>query len=313
MRGGFALQPGSIVYNCFNCQYKTGWRSGQQFSRRFRNLLTWFGVSDNEIQRLNFKAFQLREQIKQRKDDAPQVSFNFKEDTLPAGSRPFVHWLSQNPISPDFLAVVEYLQGRGDDVITQYDWHWTPDVTIDKYGRKRSFSDRIIIPFRWYGKVVGWTARSIRSTEYLKANKLTRYVTSSQPNYLFNVDVITPEHQYIILCEGPFDALAINGVATLGNHLSASQCDWLNNTGKIIIVLPDLEKGGGALVDAAIKHRWCVSFPDWDRSIKDASDAVKFYGRIYPIWAIIEKRNNSPLYIAVVRGQRAQRWQPLQI
>jgi DNA primase len=161
----------------------------------------------------------------------------------------------------------------------------------------------VIIPFKWYGRIVGWTARSINNAGYLKAKKVSRYITNSQPNYLFNVDGISADQEYIIICEGPFDALAINGIATLGNHLSTDQCSWLNNTEKTIVVLPDFEKGGGALVDAAIKHGWYVSFPRWHPSIKDASDAVKYYGAIYPLWTVLqpESLTNSAAYISARR------------
>ena len=305
MRGGLNLQPGALIYNCFNCQFKTGWRRGQTFSRRFQNLLTWFGIPDVEIKRLNFVAWQIREMAKQQ-NDTPPVSFGFKDMNLPTGAKSFTFWLSQDKIDPNFLKVVDYLQGRGEDVITQCDWHWTPEL-VEENGKRRSFIDRVIIPFKWNSRTVGWTARSILDNEYLKSRHIPRYIMQSQPNYLFNTETIRPEQKYIIICEGPFDALAINGVATLGNHLSTYQCDWLNNTGKTIVVLPDREKGGGAIVDVAIKQHWHVSFPKWLRtiktpdSVKDASEAAKTFGRIFPLWSVLEGKTNEALAISVFR------------
>jgi hypothetical protein len=90
-------------------------------------------------------------------------------------------------------------------------------------------------------------------------------------------------------------------VATLGDHLSTEQCQWLNTTGKTIIVLPDREKLGGRLVDVALREKWHVSFPKWDLDIKDASLAVKQYGKPYALWAVLNGRTNNHLGINVMR------------
>jgi hypothetical protein len=87
----------------------------------------------------------------------------------------------------------------------------------------------------------------------------------------------------------------------LGDHLSLDQCQWLNNTGKKIIVLPDREKEGGALVDIALRENWFVSFPPWDTDVKDAADASKKYGKLYTLWSVLDSRTNNKLNINIRR------------
>ncbi len=283
-RAGFLITYQSgIIYNCFNCGFKSGWTPGRSLSLKFSKLLFWFGLSHIEIMEINFAANKIRDSGPREYQTVVEQTFNFVEKPLPPGAKSFLYWLEETPLNPQFIDVFNYLCERGDDVIPSYDFHWSP--------QKRN---RVIIPFKWKEKIVGWTARATILTK-------TRYVTESQPNYLFNTECITKEQKYLILCEGPFDALAIGGVATLGNHISTEQCKWLNNTGKTIIVLPDREKAGGILVDVALREKWYVSFPKWGVGVKDASYAVKLLGKLYSLWSVISNKDNRPAAIAVYR------------
>jgi hypothetical protein len=284
-RGNFLLtSEGGLVYNCFNCNFKSGWSPGHRLGVKFQQLLEWFNIPRDHIVRYNYIAFLLKEQplIDQVQ---PVYSYEFEERSLPLGSKSFTYWLAQTPIDQNFMKVVDYVCQRGDDVITSYDFYWSPKMAT-----------RVIIPFKWKERFVGYTARSI-----IEGKRIRRYHNDSQPNYLFNIDSITSSQKYIILCEGPFDALAIGAVATLGNHLSGGQCQWLNNTGKTIVVLPDREGDGGALVDIALRENWYVSFPKFASGVKDASEAVKIYGKLYTLWSVLTYKSIRPNHIKTNR------------
>ena len=87
----------------------------------------------------------------------------------------------------------------------------------------------------------------------------------------------------------------------MGGTVTDNQARWLNQLGKKIIVVPDMEAGGGYLVDAALKEGWSVSFPKWDPGIKDGADATKTYGKLYTVWSIIDAQVSNKLEINVRR------------
>ena len=90
--------------------------------------------------------------------------------------------------------------------------------------------------------------------------------------------------------EGVFDALSVNGMATLGNEVSEEQADQLDALGKTLVVVPDSDKSGDALIQAAIDYGWSVSFPEWPSEVKDVNDAVCKYGVLFVVRHIWETR-----------------------
>jgi DNA primase len=160
-------------------------------------------------------------------------------------------------------------------------------------------NQRIIIPFFHNKKIVGYTGRFAGKPP----KDVPRYLNSELPgNFLFNSNVMTKNNRkFIILVEGPFDAIAIDGVAALGSTLNKNQIAWLNAVDKEIIVLPDREAKNQDLIDCAIEQKWSVSFPSWEKNIKDAADASKIYGKLYTIFSVIKSRTNSELQIKMKR------------
>lgn len=287
-RGGVMLTPeNACVYHCFNCKFKAVWSPGRTLNGKFRSLFSWMGVPEDEIKKVNFKIWQLKEST--AKDNVPREISRlvFKESSLPKDAMPITFWLEQNLKCANFYEVLSYLSNRGEDILTGYDYYWTPDTS-------EGLNRRFIIPFRWNGKIVGWTARAVYPTRH-------RYYSNVPPNYLFNTDVVKDNWEYLLLSEGPLDAIANKGVATLGDKISPQQIQWLNETGKKIVVVPDREKQGGTLVDVAIREGWYVSFPKWDSDIKDSAAAVKRYGQLYTIWTIIDAKTDNRLQISIER------------
>lgn len=287
-RAGLRLSPeGTAVYHCFNCAYSATWQPGRSLSNRMKRLLSWMGTDSEELKKINFKIWQLHENVKADNPIKEWVKLEFKETALPKQAKPIMEWLNEGCTNKDFIEVLQYLAGRGSDLLTSYDYYWTPH-------RENDLHRRLIIPFRWQGTIVGYTARAIFPTRY-------RYFTDVQPNYIFNTEVLDNDWKYVFLNEGPFDGIASQGLAFLGNHITDEQVTWVKNSGKIPIVIPDREKGGGTLVDVAIREGWHVSFPKWDPGVKDAADAVKLYGRLYTVWSIIDSMTNNKLQINIER------------
>jgi DNA primase len=91
--------------------------------------------------------------------------------------------------------------------------------------------------------------------------------------------------------------MAIDGVAILGNECSETQADIIDGLAREVIVVPDRDRAGIRLIDAAIEYGWHVSFPVWQETCKDASAAVERYGKLFVLKSIIAARETSRLKI----------------
>lgn len=284
-RGGILIDPkGGFQYHCFNCNFNAGWSPGNLLTKNTRQLLQCFGMNETDIGQLNLYALK-------NKTDSPLKeklqNYTLKEKTLPSST---VNLKTLTDIDileetkDDVVKIIQYIDYRGMN-FDWYPWHWSNSI---------GYKDRLIIPFYHEGKLVGWTGRKITEGK-------PKYLTESQPGYVFNLDNQIPNRKYTILVEGPFDAIAIDGVAILHNDPNEIQCSRINSLGKEIIVVPDKDRPGAKMIDAALEHNWSVSMPPWESDIKDVADAVKRYGRIYTLFTILHYRETNKIKIQLMK------------
>ena len=81
----------------------------------------------------------------------------------------------------------------------------------------------------------------------------------------------TPE--VVIVTEGVFDAILIDGVSIQGNSIGAEQAHLISKLGQRVILCPDRDDAGKDLIEQALALDWEISFPPWHAEIKDAADA----------------------------------------
>ena len=283
-RGGILLTAkGGWTYHCFNCNFKAGWAPGHLLTKNTKSLFKWLGLSETEISKLGLIALKL-------KDDQPvskkAITFTLEERPLPEATMPLIEWINTAylpDIAEDIGKIVEYILGRGMD-LEWYNWMWTPAP---------GYKDRVIIPFYQDGKVVGYTGRKITEGK-------PKYLTDAQAGYVFNIDRQKNDREYIIVVEGQFDAIGIDGVAIMHNEPNETQCARINALGKQVIVVPDRDKAGLKLIQAAIKNNWAVSLPPWN-DVKDVADAVAKYGRIYTLFTILHYRETNEIKIQLLK------------
>jgi len=282
MRGGLLFSGEGFQYHCFNCNFKAGWTPGKLFSKNSKELLKWFGIPDSEIQKLNLVVLKTKEDIPKPEKI---ISFDLEERPLPDGTVKISDLLNAGYQDENFLQVVEYLLIKRKVELEWFDWMWT-----DAAG----YNDRVIIPFYNQGKVVGWTGRKISDGK-------PKYLTSAQPGYVFNIDRQNVDRKYIIVVEGQFDAIAVDGCAIMHNEPNDTQVARINQQNKEVIVVPDKDKPGAKLVKAALENNWSVSLPDWGAEIKDVADAVKIYGRLYTLYSILQYRESNKIKIELIK------------
>ena len=288
-RAGVMIGPG-IVFNCFNCKFTAGWQPGRPISDNMRKLCAWLGASDTEIKRIVFEA--LKAESTDTHDDTSTI-VSFTEKDLPEGSLPLSEWIAVQDVDDNtanhLLAIVEYVVSRGLDPLDK-SLYWSPIP---------AFSDRLILPF-WYNmKVVGYTARRITNTR-------PKYLSEQHPHFVFNLDAQDHLNKYLLVTEGPFDALSVNGVALLTNNIADQQARMINRLGKEVIIIPDQDMAGLAVIKRAIEYSWSVAFPNWEPDVKDCADAVLRYGKLFVIVDAIKTAEKHEATIRIKMKQLEQ-------
>lgn len=293
-RAGIRFDGNGIVYNCFNCKFSTGWQPGLPFGEKIKNLSRWLGASEDIVKELIFEALKTENEGYEPQQYQSTVEFENKE--LPEGSLPVSEWLSINDTSIDeFISpVVQYIVDRGFDPLSR-DFYWSPSP---------GYEGRVIIPFRWQDRIVGSTARKI-------SNGRPKYVSDQHPHFVFNFDNQKDQQKYILVCEGPFDALAVNGVALLTNDIAEQQARILNSLNSEVIVIPDQDRAGLVLFDRALELDWSVAMPNWEDDVKDVADAVKRYGRLFVIVDAIMTAQKGAIKINMAKKRQEQKLEKL--
>jgi len=220
------------------------------------------------------------------------VSFNKK--TLPKNTHTLDVWLekyvAQDLTNTQYKKIdnlLNYLKSRGIDP-TWYDFMYSEDSYFN-------FDQRLIIPFYWRGDVVGYTGRLFEPSDKVK------YVTEVQPGYVFNMDAQDWSRKFVLVTEGPFDAITTSGVSILGSEINDIQRELIEGLNRQIIVVPDRDRPGEKLINQAIEFGWGVAFPEWHDSVEDTADAVLKYGRLFTMKSILKSTETNKLKIDLKR------------
>ena len=297
-RGGMIFNPnGSVSYSCFNCNHTANYTPGRHLNYKFRKLLSWLGADENTIKRLVIDAIRIKELVEPDSAEEVKEEVSFKPRPLPAEAQTLLGWesyytlKSPNPqavdVPSEYHNAVLYAAERKID-LSKYEFYWTPEIAYNLH-------KRIIIPFTWRNEIVGYTARAV------SADIKPKYYSQYEPNYVFNVDRQKANNKFVVVVEGPFDAMAIDGVAVLSNECSEVQADIIDSLGREVIVVPDVDRAGTKLIDAAVEYGWSVSYPIWQETHKDVSSAVTEYGRLFVLKSILEAKQTSRLKIELLK------------
>jgi hypothetical protein len=290
-----ANADGSVSYHCFNCSFKASYQPGRHLTFKFRKLLKWFGADDNDIKRLVIEAIRVRELVnpEEVKQEAEEEKIDFKARDLPESAVSFRAMMSHHLLDdfknvPGLLnSAVNYTNLRKMDY-DRYDFYWTDST-------EHSLHQRVIIPFIWQGRTIGYTARAVND------GVKPKYYSSYEPNFVFNVNNQLPDSKFVIVCEGPFDAMSIDGVAVLNNECNETQADIIESLGREVIVVADRDRAGAKMIANAIEYGWSVSFPVWLETSKDINEAVCKYGRLFVLKTILDSKQTSKLKIELMK------------
>jgi len=240
------------------------------------SLLTWLGVDEQLILKIKFEAFRLSQGatttitvVKRRKpkeiEDFPGEAFIY-----------------DNPSA--YPKHVEFLRSRG----------FLPDDFPFMASSSLIYKNRIIIPFMLDDVLIGYSARSMNPKDYM------RYIMKTTTDYVFGLEKIKEDDDFIFVTEGLFDALSINGIALMHNEINAAQLSLIQSLKKRVIIVPDLDKSGlslnpNSLIETALTYGWGVSFPEWN--CKDVNEAYVKYGQLFTTVHLLKQTITDPLTI----------------
>ena len=281
MRGGIKFEGASDWFlNCFNCGYSCNLVYGKSISSKTRQLLLWCGVDAEQVQRWNLESLKHRD-ILDFITVSKSKNLAFSERELPRGE-----WIDIN--NPKHQRYYDYLLHRSINPV-EHKCMITPK-------EKDRLRDRIIIPYMYKERVVGYTSRFLDG-------KLPKYINDQQPGFAFGYDFQKPEWSNCILVEGVFDALSINACALMHNTISDDQVSILSHLNRRIIVVPDQDKAGLEICDRALSLGYNVSLPNWSSDIKDVNDAVVKYGKLPTLLSILQSATMSKIKIEMKRNK----------
>ena len=286
-RFGIKFASDGIGLHCFNCGFEARWCEGEEISHKFRIFLREIGVPNDIIQRLVFEAYKEKHSLGNPTEIAivGKAQKAWKEISLPDNTMRMTEWLECGCDDSNLIRAADYAIGRKFHNLDEL--YWTPNTSM-------ALHRRIILPFTYENKIVGYTARWIGQPPN---KKVPKYINNIPKDYVYNLDNQTNDRRYVILIEGVFDARAVDGISTTNNEISKEQIEIINSLDREVIVCPDRDKAGYKFVKTAIQQNWAVSFPRWDDGIKDASQASEKYGRILTTQSIIESAETNKMKI----------------
>ena len=274
-RGGIITSGPKISFNCFNCGYKTGWAPNPHLGGKFKELVTTLGVDQTELHKVQVELLKYAEILEQEETtDYVYTLSQFKTVDLPDSA------VSVDDLSADH-PVRQYAIERG-----LYGLY--PLLHLDE----SLYKQRLVVPFSYNGDLVGWTARHINPP----TKQTAKYLHNMQTGYVFNIDRFADsKREVVIVTEGVFDAILIDGVSIQGNSIGAEQAHLISKLGQRVILCPDRDDAGKDLIEQALALDWEVSFPPWHAEIKDAADAVLKYGRLATVSSIINHATSNKI------------------
>jgi hypothetical protein len=261
-----------------------------------KTLCRWLGSSEDTIKELVFEA--MKTEGDDYRPEHQEIKLEFTDKELPEGAMPLLEWVNSQywkDISLEVELVIAYVVSRGYDPFDG-NFYWSP---------ASGYESRVIIPFRWEGRIVGNTARKVTAGK-------PKYLSDQHPHFVFNFDQQKENQKYIFVCEGPFDALAVDGVALLTNEIAEQQSRIINSLGAEVIVIPDQDRAGLVLFDRAAELGWAVAMPNWDPDVKDVADAVQRYGRLFVIVDAIKTAQQGQIKINMAKKQQEHKLERLE-
>lgn len=276
-RGNILFEDENIIYQCFNCKYKWFWKPGYGMSKSMYNFFKDLNLTENDFNNLRQL---IQEYIDTEITTTNQPIIKKRElRQIPTNYKMIQESLYKGEKSSTLTKIVNYLYQRNPRLMSWSPLYWAEN------------QQNFLIPCKEYYDIVGYSLRNIND------NTNSKYIHFIPQGYVYNYDNFLKDRKYEILVEGQTCALAINGIAYLSSTITPDRLKRILpfTDNKEIIICPDRDKAGMKIIDQIIDENlpFSVSFPNWEKGIKDPEEAVKKYGRLYTIYSILTSKESD--------------------
>ena len=331
-RSHFLFTNEEIGWQCFNCGVKHRFGSTNiNTLATFISKSAWKKVGAILLELKKDKIFpsvDLKEQehIKDEVGEDNLELINYKEIELPDVSMPFNMDVSkisrayQRRFKENKLKATQYLKEHGFT-----DTNKIKNLYICMEG---DYSNRLIFPIYFDGKLISWSARALFPTKTKFMYPPSDENFNERGKIIYGLDKLfkSEDVKQIFVTESIIDAMHLDGMAVLSKNLTKDQIEILKNFNlqnkKLVFVLDndtvtkwdtDL-KGGelGKIVMNQHQSNWFVSLPNFGQGIKDVSDSIIKNGKLETydkiMSSFIENSSNLEMKIKLNSSAFKRKW-----
>lgn len=286
-RGGWKFDGEDAGYNCFNCGAHGSFTPEEEYpmSKDMKHILLSFGIPKKEYAKILFRI----------RDGNP----NFKPKEKTPQDNLFDQLVSKSFSKPDYLvdldSVLDTKLGKKSLQLLEekridykdYPFFMSTGQTASKNPTDKSnakiTAGRLIIPIFYKERLLLLQARD------LFGKSKHKYINiGSSSTAIFGLDRLNKSHKYVFVTEGFWDAYHLNGVSVITNNISGFQLQLLDSIEKLKVVVPDRMGDYNTLATRGVAKGWGVSIPNEFRNVKDVTEAVAKYGKLYALYTYMK-------------------------
>ena len=286
-RGGWSFEGDMAFYHCFNCGIDGNFDPDREFpfSKDMRSILDGFGVPQKEYNAIAYRNKVSSDKTDKKPEKKPnQLTFY----PLPSHFYPLKDAPLTNTVAGEAR---RWLIERYALTQDSYDFYLSTgivedDADVRKKAHAKSLAGRLIIPFMKNGKMIYYQGRATNDINP------KRYLNMDVPktNVIFNMDALYKNRdRTLYVLEGVFDALHVDGVAVLENHMTSNQIELLEKSPRRKVIIPDRRGDSSRLIEQAIELGWGISRPEIGSGSKDICEGILKYGKLHVLNSIVNK------------------------
>jgi hypothetical protein len=276
--GFIRTSTGGFTVSCFNggCSlhdHGLQWEAGSGLHGRHAELFRKLGGDARSLPQEEVRKVYK----KNAADRSREVRNNFPDIALPPGSIKLEEAIATDPRSQP---VAEWLLARSEV-------YFYPEYLRYFYW-SRLHPHKLRIAFIHYDRIVGYLDR-----DTTKMDGFGRFMQRCGSDYLFGQHTVSSlPGPYVYVVESPMDAMLLHGVATRSSKPTQLQINFLLQSGKTPIWIPDLKDNEWEkFIEVAEQNKHFISVPEW--KFKDPGESFPTNGVLGTAHLILQAKTNN--------------------